>query len=85
MHRSGGLTILRGSLAPEGAVVKTAGFDETVFEGTEMLVDLTRSNGLLVTLYGATPVPLFAAPVTTNRYVPTGSHSVNCQVSFQVW
>src|SRR3982751_4745931 len=27
IHRSGGLTILRGSLAPEGAVVKSAGFD----------------------------------------------------------
>src|SRR5438067_11369531 len=50
-----------------------------------MLVDLSRSNGLLVTLYGASPVPLFATPCTTNRYVPTGSQSVNCQVSFQVW
>ncbi|MDQ1603313.1 MAG: dihydroxy-acid dehydratase [Actinomycetota bacterium] len=34
MHASGGLTILTGSLAPEGAVVKTAGFDDAVFEGT---------------------------------------------------
>jgi dihydroxy-acid dehydratase len=34
IHRTGGLTILRGSLAPEGAVVKSAGFDANVFEGT---------------------------------------------------
>jgi dihydroxy-acid dehydratase len=34
LHRTGGLTILRGSLAPEGAVVKSAGFDRDVFEGT---------------------------------------------------
>lgn len=34
LHPSGGLTVLRGSLAPEGAVVKSAGFDADVFEGT---------------------------------------------------
>jgi dihydroxy-acid dehydratase len=34
IHATGGLTILRGSLAPDGAVVKTAGFDDEVFEGT---------------------------------------------------
>ena len=34
IHKTGGLTILRGSLAPEGAVVKSAGFDNDVFEGT---------------------------------------------------
>ncbi|MGO3209970.1 MAG: dihydroxy-acid dehydratase, partial [Brachybacterium sp.] len=31
---TGGITILHGSLAPEGAVVKSAGFEEDVFEGT---------------------------------------------------
>jgi dihydroxy-acid dehydratase len=39
MHATGGLTILRGSLAPDGAVVKTAGFDATVFEGTARVFD----------------------------------------------
>jgi dihydroxy-acid dehydratase len=39
MHKTGGLAILRGSLAPEGAVVKTAGFDATVFEGTARVFD----------------------------------------------
>jgi dihydroxy-acid dehydratase len=34
IHRTGGLTILRGSLAPEGAVVKSAGLDYEVFEGS---------------------------------------------------
>src|SRR6476661_1506124 len=31
IHAIGGITILHGSLAPEGAVVKSAGFDESVF------------------------------------------------------
>jgi dihydroxy-acid dehydratase len=39
IHRTGGLTILRGSLAPDGAVVKTAGFDADVFEGTARVFD----------------------------------------------
>ena len=34
IHKTGGITILHGSLAPEGAVVKSAGFDSDVFEGT---------------------------------------------------
>ncbi|GEO96286.1 dihydroxy-acid dehydratase [Kocuria turfanensis] len=33
IHRTGGITILHGSLAPEGAVVKSAGFDAETFEG----------------------------------------------------
>jgi dihydroxy-acid dehydratase len=43
IHRSGGLTILRGSLAPDGAVVKTAGFDSDVFEGTARVFDRERA------------------------------------------
>ncbi|HEX3907654.1 MAG TPA: dihydroxy-acid dehydratase [Mycobacteriales bacterium] len=39
MHRTGGLSILRGSLAPDGAVVKTAGFDRAVFEGKARVFD----------------------------------------------
>ncbi|MCW2656272.1 MAG: dihydroxy-acid dehydratase [Jatrophihabitans sp.] len=39
IHRTGGLLILRGSLAPEGAVVKSAGFDADVFEGTARVFD----------------------------------------------
>jgi dihydroxy-acid dehydratase len=39
IHRTGGLTILRGSLAPDGAVVKSAGFDADVFEGTARVFD----------------------------------------------
>jgi dihydroxy-acid dehydratase len=34
LHRTGGLTILHGSLAPEGAVVKSAGMATELFEGT---------------------------------------------------
>ncbi len=33
IHKTGGISILHGSLAPEGAVVKTAGFDLEKFEG----------------------------------------------------
>jgi dihydroxy-acid dehydratase len=43
IHATGGLTILRGSLAPEGAVVKTAGFDEDVFEGVARVFDGERA------------------------------------------
>jgi dihydroxy-acid dehydratase len=39
IHATGGLTILHGSLAPEGAVVKSAGFDNSVFEGTARVFD----------------------------------------------
>jgi dihydroxy-acid dehydratase len=48
LHRTGGLTILRGSLAPDGAVVKSAGFTvpspdpssrAEVFEGTARVFD----------------------------------------------
>jgi dihydroxy-acid dehydratase len=39
IHRTGGLTILRGSLSPDGAVVKSAGFDTDVFEGTARVFD----------------------------------------------
>src|SRR4051794_22683084 len=43
IHATGGLTILRGSLAPDGAVVKTAGFDSDVFEGTARVFDRERA------------------------------------------
>ncbi|MFI6571757.1 dihydroxy-acid dehydratase [Nocardia fluminea] len=43
IHRTGGLTILHGSLAPEGAVVKSAGFDSDVFRGTARVFDGERA------------------------------------------
>src|SRR5262249_5815220 len=43
IHATGGLTILHGSLAPEGAVVKTAGFDGDVFEATARVFDGERA------------------------------------------
>jgi dihydroxy-acid dehydratase len=39
IHRTGGLTILHGTLAPDGAVVKTAGFDTEVFTGPARIFD----------------------------------------------
>jgi dihydroxy-acid dehydratase len=39
IHRTGGLAILKGTLAPDGAVVKSAGFDETVVRGTARVFD----------------------------------------------
>jgi len=41
-HATGGITILQGSLAPEGAVVKTAGFDSAVFEGPARVFERER-------------------------------------------
>nr|WP_196791806.1 dihydroxy-acid dehydratase [Motilibacter deserti] len=43
IHKTGGITILRGSLAPEGAVVKSAGFDTAVFEGTARVFERERA------------------------------------------
>ena len=37
------MTILQGSLAPEGAVVKSAGFDDSTFEGTARVFDGERA------------------------------------------
>ncbi|GAA1662961.1 dihydroxy-acid dehydratase [Citricoccus zhacaiensis] len=42
LHHNGGLAILKGSLAPEGAVVKSAGFDADVFEGTARVFERER-------------------------------------------
>jgi dihydroxy-acid dehydratase len=33
IHKDGGIAVLQGTIAPEGAVVKTAGFDLAFFEG----------------------------------------------------
>jgi dihydroxy-acid dehydratase len=43
IHKTGGLTILKGSLAPEGAVVKSAGFDDSTFTGTARVFDGERA------------------------------------------
>ena len=43
LHENGGLTILNGSFAPEGAVVKTAGFDAQLFEGPARVFDRERA------------------------------------------
>ena len=43
IHATGGLTILHGTLAPEGAVVKTAGFDLDVFEGPARVFERERA------------------------------------------
>lgn len=43
IHPTGGLTILHGSFAPEGAVVKTAGFDAKVFEGPARVFERERA------------------------------------------
>ncbi|WP_449278732.1 dihydroxy-acid dehydratase [Leucobacter sp. GX24907] len=42
LHANGGLTILNGTLAPEGAVVKTAGFDAELFEGPARVFERER-------------------------------------------
>ncbi|MBX3094277.1 MAG: dihydroxy-acid dehydratase [Cryobacterium sp.] len=43
IHATGGITILHGSFAPEGAVVKTAGFDAEVFEGPARVFERERA------------------------------------------
>jgi len=43
IHTTGGISVLHGSLAPEGAVVKTAGFDLEVFEGPARVFERERA------------------------------------------
>ncbi|SIS03490.1 dihydroxy-acid dehydratase [Williamsia sterculiae] len=43
IHPTGGITILKGTLAPGGAVVKSAGFDSDVFEGTARVFERERA------------------------------------------
>ncbi|HEX4654548.1 MAG TPA: dihydroxy-acid dehydratase [Mycobacteriales bacterium] len=63
IHKTGGITILRGSLAPDGAVVKTAGFDETVFEGTARVFDTEEPA-----MHAVTAGKLAAGDVVVIRY-----------------
>jgi dihydroxy-acid dehydratase len=39
IHAQGGIAVLRGSLAPNGAVVKSSGIDTTHFDGTARVFD----------------------------------------------
>ncbi len=43
LHPTGGLTVLRGSLAPDGSVVKSAGMDNAVFSGPALVFDGERA------------------------------------------
>jgi dihydroxy-acid dehydratase len=43
IHVTGGITVLHGSIAPEGAVVKSAGFDANVFEGPARVFERERA------------------------------------------
>jgi dihydroxy-acid dehydratase len=63
IHRTGGITVLHGSLAPDGAVVKSAGFDEVVFEGSARVFD--REQAAMVALEDGT---LQAGDVVVIRY-----------------
>jgi dihydroxy-acid dehydratase len=63
INRTGGLTILRGSLAREGAVVKSAGLDAAVFEGPARVFE--RERGALDALEDGT---IQAGDVVVIRY-----------------
>jgi dihydroxy-acid dehydratase len=43
LHHNGGISILHGSMAPDGAVVKTAGFDLDTFEGPARVFERERA------------------------------------------
>mgnify|MGYP002776284328 CR=1 FL=1 len=43
IHKTGGISILKGSMAPEGAVVKTAGFDLDDFTGPARVFERERA------------------------------------------
>jgi dihydroxy-acid dehydratase len=43
IHKTGGISVLKGSMAPEGAVVKTAGFDLDEFTGPARVFERERA------------------------------------------
>ncbi|WP_167131506.1 dihydroxy-acid dehydratase [Paramicrobacterium chengjingii] len=43
IHPTGGITVLKGTMAPGGAVVKTAGFDFEIFEGPARVFERERA------------------------------------------
>jgi len=55
LHPTGGLSILRGTLAPDGAVVKSAGFDQQTFEGVARVFDGEEAAMRVVTSGGLRP------------------------------
>lgn len=63
MHKTGGLAVLKGTLAPDGAVVKSAGFDADVFEGTARVFE-TEKPAMTAVLNGE----LKAGDVIVIRY-----------------
>ena len=44
IHAQGGIAVLRGSLAPNGGVVKVAGIDDLRFDGTARASSTARSS-----------------------------------------
>ena len=63
ISRSGGLAILRGSLAPDGAVVKTAGMEELRIEGAARVFD-----GEAAAMTAVTDGQITAGDVVVIRY-----------------
>jgi dihydroxy-acid dehydratase len=55
IHADGGIAILRGTLAPEGAVVKVAGLDHDHFEGVARVFD--GEDQAMEAILGGTIVP----------------------------
>ena len=55
IHRTGGLAVLRGSLAPDGAVVKSASFESAVMEGIARVFDDEKDAMAAVTGGGIRP------------------------------
>ncbi|MBK5238457.1 MAG: dihydroxy-acid dehydratase [Actinomycetales bacterium] len=63
IHKTGGLAVLHGTFAPEGAVVKTAGFDLEVFEGPARVFERERAA-----MDALTEGKIFAGDVVVIRY-----------------
>jgi dihydroxy-acid dehydratase len=55
IHAEGGIAVLAGSLAPRGSVVKVAGIDQQVFEGTARVFDGEQAALEAILAGGITP------------------------------
>ena len=71
IHPTGGITILRGSLAPEGAVVKSAGFDTEVWKGTARVFDGERA-AMDALENGTSPPAMLSSSATKDPKVVRG-------------
>ena len=70
IHADGGIAILRGTLAPEGAVVKVAGLDQDHFEGVARVFDGEDQAMEAIRPELSSPAPFWLSAMRDPRAAP---------------